>query len=197
MELDNMFTGIITHLGKVVNKSENSLIIKTDKELINSLSEGASVAVNGICLTVVSLTKNSFRIDFMPETAKKTNIKYLQTGSTVNLEPPATANSLLSGHIVQGHIDGTAKLETIIQEGNSYILKLAVSKGSSKYIVEKGSIAVNGISLTVINIGKDFFTVGIIPNTWDKTMLHTVKLGDFFNIEVDILAKYVEKLIKT
>lgn len=191
-----MFTGIITHLGKIVNASDNNLIIKTDKELINSLSKGASIALNGICLTVVSLTEDSFSIDFMPETAKKTNIKYLQIGNIVNLELPATVKSLLSGHIVQGHIDEVAKLETIIKEGNSRILKFATSKPLIKYIVEKGSIAVNGISLTVIKVVKDSFTVGIIPHTWNKTMLHTIKLNDYFNIEADILAKYLEKLIK-
>jgi len=190
-----MFTGIITHLGKVGNKSENNLIIKTDKELINSLSKGASIAVNGICLTVGDLIEDSFSIDYMPETEKKTNIKYLRAGSLVNLELPATANSLLSGHIVQGHIDGVAKLEIITQEGNSYILKFLIPKDLSKYIVGKGSVAVNGISLTVIGIGEYFFTVGIIPHAWNKTMLHTIKLGDYVNIEVDILAKYLEKLI--
>ncbi len=141
-----MFTGIIIHLGKVRNKSENSLRIKTDKELINSLSKGASIAVDGICLTVVYLRGDNFSVDYMPETKKKTNIKYMQNGSLVNLELPATANSLLSGHIVQGHIDGVAKLETITPEGNSYILKFSIPKDLSKYIVEKGSIAVNGIS---------------------------------------------------
>ncbi len=191
-----MFTGIITNLGKVISKSENKLMIKTDQALIRKLSKGTSIAVDGICLTVVDLIKNGFSIDFMPETAKKTNIKYLQTGSLVNLELPATANSFLSGHIVQGHIDEVAKLETIIQEGNSYILKFSIPKDLSKYIVEKGSIAVNGISLTVIDIGDKFFTVGIIPHTWDKTMLHTIKLDDHVNVEVDILAKYLEKLIK-
>lgn len=191
-----MFTGIITHLGKVVNKSKNSLVIKSDKELIHSLCKGASIAVDGICLTVVDTAEDSFSINYMPETEKKTNIQYFQTGNTVNLELPATANSLLSGHIVQGHIDGIANLETIIQEGNSYILKFVISQGLSKYIVEKGSIAVNGISLTVIGVGDSYFTVGIIPHTWNNTMLHTVRLGDSVNIEVDILAKYVEKLIK-
>lgn len=191
-----MFTGIITHLGKVVDKSENSLIIKADKGLINSLSKGASIAVNGICLTVVNVTEASFRVDFMPETEKKTMIKYLQTNSLVNLELPATVNSLLSGHIVQGHIDGVAKLATITQKGNSTILKFLIPKELPKYIVEKGSIAINGISLTVIEVQKNFFTVGIIPHTWDKTMLCTIKPGDYFNIEVDILAKYIEKLIK-
>jgi len=191
-----MFTGIITNLGKVISKSENKLMIKTDQALIRKLSKGTSIAVDGICLTVVDLIKNSLSIDFMPETAKKTNIKYLQTGSLVDLELPATASSFLSGHIVHGHIDGVAKLETVVQEGNSYILKFSIPKDLSKYIVEKGSIAVNGISLTVIDIGDKFFTVGIIPHTWDKTMLHTIKLGDHVNVEVDILAKYLEKLIK-
>lgn len=191
-----MFTGIITHLGKVSNKSEKNLTVKTDKELMASLSKGASIAVDGVCLTVVNLTKDSFHVDYMPETEKKTNIKYLQTGNLVNLELPTTANSLLSGHIVQGHIDGAAKLETIATEGNSYVLKFSITKDISKYIVEKGSIAVNGISLTVISIGDNFFTVGIIPHTWEKTMLHRIELGNYVNIEVDILAKYVEKLMK-
>lgn len=193
---NTMFTGIITYLGEVVNKSENKLIIKTDRNLINKLSKGTSIAVDGICLTVVDLIEDSFSIDFMPETEEKTNIKYLQIGNMVNLELPATAKSFLSGHIVQGHIDGAAKLKTITQEDNSYILKFSIPKDLSKYIVQKGSIAVNGISLTVIDVGDNFFTVGIIPHTWVKTMLQTIKLGDYVNIEVDILAKYLEKLIQ-
>lgn len=191
-----MFTGIITYLGKVVDKSENNLRIKTDKKLITSLSKGASIAIDGICFTVVDLIADSFCVDYIPETEKKTMIKYLQINSLVNLELPATANSFLSGHIVSGHIDGVAKLETITQEGNSYILKFSIARDLSKYIVEKGSITVNGISLTVIGAGDNFFTVGIIPHTWDKTMLHTIKSGDYTNIEVDILAKYLERLKK-
>jgi riboflavin synthase len=191
-----MFTGIITNLGKVTSKSKNKLIIKTDRVFIGKLSKGTSIAIDGICLTIVDLRENSFSIDFMPETEEKTNIKYLKTSDLVNLELPATAKSFLSGHIVQGHIDGVAKLETITKESNSYILKFSIPKNLSKYIVEKGSMAVNGISLTVIDIGNKFFTVGIIPHTWDKTMLHTIKLNDYVNIEVDILAKYLEKLIK-
>ncbi len=191
-----MFTGIITNLGKVTSKSKNKLIIKTDQVFIGKLSKGTSIAIDGICLTVVDLMKNSFSIDFMPETEEKTNIKYLKISDLVNLELPATADSFLSGHIVQGHVDEVAKLETITEEGNSYILKFSIPKDLSKYIVEKGSIAVNGISLTVIDIGDNFFTVGIIPHTWNKTMLHTIKSGNYVNIEVDILAKYLEKLIK-
>lgn len=191
-----MFTGIITHLGKVSSKSGNSLTVKTDKKLIDSLSKGASIAVNGICLTAVNLTDDSFSVNYMPETEKKTNIKDLEKENLVNLELPATAESLLSGHIVQGHIDGVAELQAITLEGNSFILKFLLPKDLSKYIVKKGSIAVNGISLTVVDVGDNFFTVGIIPYTWEKTMLHTIKLEDCVNIEVDILAKYLEKLIK-
>ncbi|OGH18254.1 MAG: riboflavin synthase subunit alpha [Candidatus Levybacteria bacterium RIFCSPHIGHO2_12_FULL_38_12] len=191
-----MFTGIINHLGKIKNKSESKLRVVCPKDLINKLSTGASIAVDGICLTVVSLRGDSFEIDFMPETARRTNIRYLKTNDIVNLELPVTPNTFLAGHIIQGHIDGLAKLIGVKQQGKSHILKFSIPDEFSKYIVEKGSIAVNGISLTVINIGKSFFTVGIIPHTWDKTMLHKIKLGYYVNIEADILAKYLEKLTK-
>lgn len=191
-----MFTGIISHLGKVINKSESKLTIKADRTLTNELSTGASISVNGICLTVVHKAKDEVSIDYMPETNDKTNIKYLKTSDLVNLELPATANSLLSGHIVFGHVDAVAKLVEINKRGNSCILRFSIAEKLSKYIAEKGSIAVNGISLTVIETQENFFTVGIIPHTWNETMLHTIKLGDYVNIEVDILAKYLEKLIK-
>ncbi len=190
-----MFTGIITHVGRVFNKTKTSLIIKTDKNFLTGLEKGASVAIDGICLTVVTNNKNSFEVNVMSETASRTNIRYVQSGNLVNLELPATANSFLSGHIVQGHIDGTAKLQDIIHQGNSHIFKFSIPNSLSQYIVEKGSIAVNGISLSIVGVAKNYFTVGIIPHTWKKTTLHIIKVGDFVNIEVDILAKYVEKLL--
>jgi|SRR5579872_2452163 len=190
-----MFTGIITHLGKVVKQTDNRLIIKTDAKLIKKLSSGMSVAVDGICLTVVLSDKKSFAIDFMPETAKRTNIKDLKNGSLVNLELPATSETFLAGHIVQGHVDSIGKISSIKKAGNSYIFKFQIPKTNSKYIVEKGSIAVNGIALTVIDVSDDYFTVGIIPHTWEKTMLHKAKVGEYVNLEVDILAKYLEKLL--
>ncbi len=150
-----MFCGIITHLGKIKNKSENNLDIKTDKELISRLSIGTSIAVNGICLTVTGFSKDSFFVDFMPETEAKTNIKYLKVGSLVNLELPATPSSFLSGHILQGHIDGVSRLINIKKKGNSQILKFSIPRNLSKYIISKGSIAVNGISLTLIQAGSD------------------------------------------
>ena len=191
-----MFTGIINHLGKIKTKSKNKLQVECSKDLINKLSIGASIAIDGICLTVVSLSKNSFEIDFMPETANRTNIRYLKINDRVNLELPATPDTFLSGHIVQGHIDGVVKLINITSDENSHILKFSVPTSVSKYIEEKGSIALNGISLTIIESSRDYFTVGIIPHTWDKTMLYTLKIGDFVNIEVDILAKYLKSLLK-
>lgn len=190
-----MFTGIITHTGKITDKTGTGLTVKTGKNLIANLTKGASVAVDGICLTVTDIDQTTFGVDVMPETVERTNLQYLKPGDLVNLELPATASSLLSGHIVQGHIDGIAQLQTSICQGNSKVLKFSIPKELAKYIVEKGSIAVNGISLTVIESAGNYFAVGIIPHTWEKTMLNTIKTGDYVNIEVDILAKYVEKLI--
>lgn len=190
-----MFTGIITSLGKVIDKRASRLTVGTDKEFIRGLSLGSSVAVDGICLTVVSKKSISFSVDYMPETEKKTNLRYLKVQDLVNLELPATPTTFLSGHIVQGHIDGVVNLRSFLKDGNGYIFKFSVPNLLAKYIVEKGSIVINGISLTVIEAGKDFFTVGIIPHTFEKTMLYTLKLGEKVNIEVDILAKYLKRLL--
>jgi riboflavin synthase len=191
-----MFTGIITHLGTVVEKSKTDLKIKTDSQLLKKLENGASIAVNGICLTVIKKDKTSFSINFMPETEERTTIGYMQSKDEVNLELPATASTLLSGHIVQGHVDTVGKIISIVKKGNSYLIAISLPKTVNKYLVEKGSISVNGISLTVISVSKDEFTLGIIPHTWEHTMLHSTKVGDFVNLEVDPLAKYIEKLIK-
>lgn len=191
-----MFTGIITYLGKVSDKKDNVLTIAADRSLLSKVKKGISILVNGICLTVINTNKRYFAVDFMPETKERTNIKYLQPADLVNLELPVTPNTFLSGHIVQGHIDGVAKLKEIAKKGNSYLLKFPVPKHLSRFIVGKGSIAINGISLTVIATRPSSFTVGIIPYTWDNTMLHTIKAGNFVNIEVDVLAKYVENLLK-
>lgn len=191
-----MFTGIVTNLGEISKREKNSLSVKTNKKLLGKLSKGLSIAIDGICLTITSKSKDQFSVDFIPETEARTNLKYLKRGSLVNLELPATPETFFSGHLVQGHIDAVAKLENITKDGNSYILKLIIHPSLSRYIVTKGSIAVNGISLTVIKSEKNYFTVGIIPYTWKNTMLHTIKIGDFVNVEVDILAKYLERLFE-
>ena len=189
-----MFTGIIENLGIVVSKNKNQLEVKAEPNFMQKISAGLSICVNGICLTVVSFNRESFRVDFMPETEKKTNITSLETGDQVNLELPATPETFLSGHILQGHVDGIGTLQDIQNDGNSRILTISIPQDICKYFVKKGSVALNGISLTVIEIENDLLKVGIIPLTWEKTMLNQVKIGDNLNIEVDILAKYIERL---
>ena len=181
-----MFTGIITNLGKVITKTNQTLTISTTGKFLSKLQKGTSVAVNGACLTVVNVQKKAFTVDLMPETIKRTNILQAEL---VNLELPATPQSFLSGHLIQGHIDGMGKIEKI----TSQILKVTTAPNLTQYLIEKGSVSVNGISLTVIEAGKNYFTIGIIPHTFTQTNLHTLKKGGYINIEVDILAKYVKK----
>lgn len=191
-----MFTGIIDYLGKVKSIRKNCLTIQTEEALAAKLSKGNSVAVNGICLTVTKAAKESFDINFIPETEEKTNIKYLKKDDLVNLEPPVTPTTFLSGHIVQGHIDGLGKLEVISQKGNSRELRISAPLELSQYLVEKATIIVNGIALTVIKAKGNYFTVGIIPYTWQNTNLKNLSVGDFVNIEVDILGKYIKKFLE-
>ncbi len=191
-----MFTGIISHLGTIKEKTKDTLFIESPYDLYSNLTLGMSVAVNGICLTVTSLNPSStFTINFMPETAKKTHIKYLKKGDLVNLELPVTTETFFAGHIVQGHVDGVSKILSIENEGNSRIFTFNIDPKLSKFMIDKGSVTVNGISLTIIKAKGDRFTVGIIPHTWEHTMLHKSKVGDYINIEVDVLAKYLEKLV--
>ena len=191
-----MFTGIISHLGKVKSFQNSQLSVRVDRSLIKQVKNGDSVAVNGVCLTVIDKRADLFQVEVMPETLKRTALGGLKSGDIVNLELAMKAADRFAGHIVQGHIDGVATVKSIKQKGNSHIFTFEVPKQLGRYIVEKGSIAVNGISLTVIDASNKTFTVGIIPYTWRHTMLSSAKVGDRVNIEVDILAKYLEKLEK-
>lgn len=189
-----MFTGIIKHVGEVTQQTPTTL--KISSKIVANLSRAESIAVNGVCLTTVKKNLDSFTVDLMPETLERTNLGNLKTDDLVNLELPLTLESLLSGHILTGHVDGTARLESIIKKGNSRIFRFSVPRSLSRYIAEKGSIALNGISLTVIEAGKNYFTVGIIPYTWSQTNLHTLKIGDYVNLETDILAKYLGRILQ-
>ena len=191
-----MFTGIISHIGKVKSFQNNQLLVKADRSLIKQVKNGDSVAVNGVCLTVIDKRADLFQVEVMPETLKRTALGGLKSGDIVNLELAMKAADRFAGHIVQGHIDGVATVKSIKQKGNSRLFTFEVPKQLGRYIVEKGSIAVNGISLTVIDASNKTFTDGIIPYTWRHTMLSGAKVGDRVNIEVDILAKYLEKLEK-
>jgi len=192
-----MFTGIITHLGKLKQRKNATFTFTADTSLLNKLETGTSIAVNGVCLTVLEKPRGeSFSVDVMPETIKKTNLDGVNENDIVNLELPATADTFLSGHIVQGHVDAKVKILDIKPEGNSHLFTFALPKDITRYLVAKGSITVNGISLTIIDANPDSFTVGIIPHTWEHTMLHSAKVGDYVNIETDVFAKYVERLLK-
>ncbi len=189
-----MFTGIISHLGKLKSKRNAVFTFRAEKSFCRKIKKGTSIAVNGVCLTVTQNALASFTVEIMPETKRRTMLGNLEVGSLVNLELPATPQNFLSGHIVQGHIDSVGTVKRIVPQGNSRILIISIPKTLNKYLVEKGSVAVNGISLTIINAKPGFFTVGIIPYTWRHTSLQEIKVGDLVNLEVDILAKYLEKL---
>ena len=184
-------------MGKVESINVARFAFSAPASFIKNLKKGSSVAINGVCLTLKnSPSARNFNVDLMPETLKRTSFSNLKKGDLVNLELAMSANSRFEGHIVQGHIDGVAKLSSVKKQGNSRILSFEVPDHLGKYIVEKGSIAVNGISLTVIYVKNDDFSVGIIPYIWENTMLKQLKGSDKVNIEVDILAKYLEKLVK-
>lgn len=195
MFLIGMFTGIITETGTVVVRTGSKVSIRASNRLIGKLKRGISVSVDGACLTVVGKKARVFSADIMPETMRRTRLDGMRPDALVNLELPATPAALLSGHFVQGHVDGVGTIKEIQKAGSERILTIAIPRNLTRYVVSKGSIAVNGISLTVIEIRKDYFAVGIIPHTWKTTNLSGLMRGDKVNLEVDVLAKYVEEFV--
>lgn len=191
-----MFTGIIEELGKVQTVTDNKICIEA-KTVLEDAKLGDSIAVNGVCLTVTKLNLSGFEADISPETKRVTALKYLETGSLVNLERAMPANGRFGGHMVLGHTDGLGRGKYIKKEGEFYNLTIEIPSEISKYVVKKGSIAINGISLTVADINNDTVTIAVIPHTFENTNLKTLQIGDFVNIETDITAKYVEKFLST
>lgn len=191
-----MFTGIISHLGRLVKVQKTVYTFSAPLSFCKKMTKGTSVAVNGVCLTVFEKKASRFSTEIMPETARKTMLVNLKENDTINLELPSSLSSFLSGHLVQGHVDGVGKIEKITKEKNSYIFTISYPQKLGKYITQKGAISINGISLTVIDAERNSFTVGIIPYTWQNTMLKTAEKGDLVNIEVDLIAKYVERLVR-
>jgi riboflavin synthase len=191
-----MFTGIIKELGTIKEIKGASLFIEVSSKLGQSIEPGSSLAVNGCCLTAEEITANIVKVTLMPETFKRTMFNSIKSGDTVNLETSVDTKTLFDGHIVSGHVDAIGTIESIQPAGNSYIFVFKAPKELMRYIIEKGSITINGISLTVISASDNSFSVGIIPFTWKHTMLHQTHVGDQVNIEVDMLAKYIEKLIQ-
>ena len=189
-----MFTGIIEEVGRVRQIGGGVLSIDAQR-VLEDVQLGDSICVNGICLTVTSFDARHFTADVMPETIRRTSLDGLKKGSPVNLERALTLQTRLGGHIVSGHIDGTGEVLSLKEEGNALLLKLAAAPALLRYIAEKGSVAIDGISLTVAAVGDSDFTVSLIPHTLQSTNLHTEKKGSRVNIETDILAKYVERLL--
>lgn len=194
-----MFTGIIEELGIISNFSSTEKGAQAIIQAPNILGDakiGDSIAVNGVCLTVVEKTAQSFRADLSAETLQRTSLKQIKVGSKVNLERPLMPSARFGGHIVQGHVDGTGEFNEAKAIGDGWNVKIKFPPDLGKYIVEKGSITVDGISLTVAVLGSDWFELAIIPHTWKVTNLSTLKKGDAVNLEVDIIAKYVERLLQ-
>jgi riboflavin synthase len=189
-----MFTGIIEELGTVATL--NNRLVVCCSTVLEDAHEGSSISVNGVCLTAVDLTADSFSADLAPETLARTNLGDLRPGSRVNLERPVTPATRLSGHIVQGHVDATGELIALdeLRDGNWW-LKIRIPEGLDPYLVHKGSIAIDGISLTIAALDRDVLGVAIIPHTYANTTLGSRRVGERVNLEVDVLAKHVEKLL--
>lgn len=193
-----MFTGIIEEKGSVkklaVSGKSGSLEVKASKVLENT-KIGDSIAVNGVCLTVTKMSSDSFTADVMAETVRRTNFSSLSAGSPVNLERAMAADGRFGGHIVSGHIDGRGKILSFVKEENAVWVHISAPSQILNLIVEKGSIAIDGISLTVASISDSEFAVSLIPHTGEETTLLSKKAGDYVNLENDIVGKYVQKML--
>lgn len=190
-----MFTGIIETLGKVSavkNSGKSSLIDILIKNTNYSL--GDSICVNGACLTIDNIENDKYSFTISPETNHRTNLKYLSNNQEVNIETSLTINKLISGHLVQGHVDGIVKIIRIQEIDASWNIRFQIEPGLSKYIIKKGSVTLDGVSLTVNDVSNLEFSVMIIPHTYQNTIFKSYVVGDEINIELDMLAKYIEKL---
>jgi riboflavin synthase len=191
-----VFTGLVAGTGTVesLERDGDGVRLRVRSELAGELGPGDSVAVNGVCLTAVAPDPDGFSADVMEETLRRSSLGPLATGDAVNLELPLRAGDRLGGHIVQGHVDGTGEVDSVREEGLSRVVRIAAPADLLRYVVEKGSIAVEGVSLTVSGVDEEAFEVSLIPETLERTTLGAAEPGRTVNLEVDVLAKYVEKL---
>ncbi|MFF3324107.1 riboflavin synthase [Streptomyces sp. NPDC002889] len=193
-----MFTGIVEELGEVTaieDLGDSSRFRLRGPVVTEGAKHGDSIAVNGVCLTVVEFGDGEFTADVMAETLNRSSLGALETGSRVNLERPMAVGDRLGGHIVQGHVDGTGTIIERKPSENWEIVKISLPADLTRYVVEKGSITVDGVSLTVVDAGPDYFTISLIPTTLALTTLGIKQSGDPVNLEVDVIAKYVERLL--
>jgi len=194
-----MFTGIIEELGairKISSVPDGARLEVSAAVVLEGAGTGDSIAVNGVCLTLVDQGPGWFAADVSAETLRRTSLKAARTGTRVNLERPLTPSSRLGGHIVQGHVDGTGAFIEARASGDGWVVRIGFPPELGRYIVEKGSIAVDGISLTVAALGDQWFEIAIIPHTWKATNLSSLERGAPVNLEVDVIAKYVERMLQ-
>ena len=192
-----MFTGLIEHSGTIaaINEDNDGSTIEIATDLAPTLSLGDSVAVNGVCLTATTTTPDTFTAEVMNESLRRTALGALSENDSVNLELPLAVGDRLDGHIVQGHVDGVGEVLGVTQDGFSRIIRVKTPGDLAKYVVEKGSITIDGVSLTVSDVGDDWLEVSLIPETLERTTLGSLQTGQHVNLEADILAKHVERLL--
>ena len=193
-----MFTGIIEELGRVRSVEvigENARIVIEARTVVEDTKHGDSIAVNGVCLTALGITHDSFAADVSRETLDRTTLGRLESGAPVNLERAVTPATRLGGHIVQGHVDARGEFVSAIDHEGSWTVRIRYPSEIARYLVFKGSIAVEGISLTIANLANDYFEIAIIPKTWEVTNFSQLRPGDAVNLEVDVIAKYVERIL--
>lgn len=195
-----MFTGIIEEVGQVdaVHDHGDSLRLRIHAStVVQDVKHGASISVNGTCLTVAEFSTHWFEADVMRETLQRTSLRTLGLGSRVNLERAVRSDGRLGGHIVQGHVDGVGRVEAVEPAEHWTVMRCDVGPELTRYMVEKGSVCVDGVSLTIVSVSPEDFSVSLIPTTLSETTLGGISKGDVVNIEVDVLAKYVEKLVRS
>jgi riboflavin synthase len=192
-----LFTGLVQDLGTVtvVDATGDGVRLGVRTRLAEEIAEGDSVAVDGVCLTATAIEDGQFRAEVMHETLRRSSLAGAAAGSPVNLELSLRASDRLGGHIVQGHVDGLGAVRDVREDGFARLVTIAAPAAVLRYVVEKGSIAVNGVSLTVVEVGDDWFSVSLIPETLERTTLGAAAPGAPVNLEVDVVAKYVEKLV--
>ena len=193
-----MFTGLVEELGSirtVETRQAGSRITVAAQVVMSDISNGDSIAVNGVCLTALDVTRDSFAMDVSPETLNRTTLGGLTAGSPVNLERAVTPATRLGGHMVQGHVDARGTFISAEPEGDFWTVRIGFPPELGRYFVPKGSVAVEGISLTIAKLVKDHFDIAIIPKTWETTNLSSLNPGDAVNLEADVIAKYVERML--
>lgn len=194
-----MFTGLIEELGKVESRQPyagGERIVIAASVVTSDIANGDSIAVNGVCLTVLDVTPTSFAADVSPETLQRTTINQLRTGSSVNLERAVTPATRLGGHIVQGHVDGRGTFISAIPSDDFWTVRIGFPPELAHYFVHKGTVCVEGISLTIAALGRENFDIAVIPKTWEMTNLSTLTPSDAVNLEADVIAKYVERMMQ-